>query len=316
MNGSGTTMLLDCLAGHSMLFGFRGETKVLPYFIDHQSDYGDLSDDDRFRELWQDLKASFGLHRWPPSADASLAAAVPRNARSAAGVFDALMTSLASAEGKSIWCEKTPMYVHHMTTLASAFPRSSFVHVVRDGRNCAASFHRRWLFHPVRTAHRWKKAVRTGRSTGALLGSRYFEVRYEQLTSSPEPTLRDLCRFLGIPFEPQILNPARLRPQMTGSNASGIISNKRRAVRYFGKSTIRRIEGVCGKALQEFGYVVEHEAGDIDPPSWKLRLWELGDDARRLWAALRRSTSIPPGARLAFLRRRVRGAVKQKRTLN
>ena len=45
MNGSGTTMLLDCLANHSMLFGFPGETKVLPSFLERESQYGDLADE-------------------------------------------------------------------------------------------------------------------------------------------------------------------------------------------------------------------------------------------------------------------------------
>jgi hypothetical protein len=33
MNGSGTTMLLDLLSKHSEIYGFRGETKVLPYLV-------------------------------------------------------------------------------------------------------------------------------------------------------------------------------------------------------------------------------------------------------------------------------------------
>jgi hypothetical protein len=103
---------------------------------------------------------------------------------------------------------------------------------------------------------------------------------------------------------------------MTGSSAPGIVSNDRRAGRYFDDTTLREIESVAGKLLVETGYGIDYEAGDVDPPSWKLRWWEMGDDARRLRAALRRSASIPAGERLAFLSRRVRGAAKQKRTLN
>ena len=29
-----------------------------------------------------------------------------------------------------------------------------------------------------------------------------FTVRYEELTASPETVIRDLCGFLGVPFEP------------------------------------------------------------------------------------------------------------------
>ena len=58
MNGSGTTMLLDHLASHSLLFGFPAETQVLPYFIKRQTTYGDLADDANYWKLWSDLARS------------------------------------------------------------------------------------------------------------------------------------------------------------------------------------------------------------------------------------------------------------------
>ena len=31
-------------------------------------------------------------------------------------------------------------------------------------------------------------------------------VRYEELTAAPEPVVRELCEFLGVPFEPKMLD--------------------------------------------------------------------------------------------------------------
>jgi hypothetical protein len=36
-----------------------------------------------------------------------------------------------------------------------------------------------------------------------------FTVRYEELTASPETVVRDLCGFLGVPFEPGMLEYGR-----------------------------------------------------------------------------------------------------------
>jgi hypothetical protein len=315
MNGSGTTMLLDCLAGHSLLYGFRGETKVLPYFIERQAQYGNLVDDANFARLWQDLHAAVGGRGWRRGVNHSAIEGWGERPRDVAAIFDSIMSSLAAKEGKQVWCEKTPMYVHHLHVLARAFPRAKFVHVIRDGRDCAASFHRRWHFNPVRTIFRWKRAVQAGRSQGAQLGVRYCEVRYEQLTTLPEESLRDLCRFLDVPFESEILTPARQRPQMTGSTATSIAPNERRAEQYFGSATLKKIESVAGRQLADCGYSTHYAAGDEDPPKWLLRWWEITDDFRRMKQALRTSAGMRKSRRLSYFSRRVLGALRQKRSL-
>src|SRR5688572_33258864 len=120
MNGSGTTMLLDHISSHSLIFGFPNETKSFPYFIAHQARYGDLRDDQNFLRLWRDIRKSLvGQPRFNqiiPPPDASV--------RTAAGVIDHIMKHLAKAQGKELWCEKSPMHVHHLQLLAQAFPRA------------------------------------------------------------------------------------------------------------------------------------------------------------------------------------------------
>jgi len=315
MNGSGTTMLLDCLAGHSQLFGFPGETKVLPYYIERQAQYGDLADDANFSRLWRDLQRSVSGRGWRKGQGMLSMESLGERPRSVAAIFDCVMATLAAAEGKQIWCEKTPMYVHHMRVLADAFPRAQFVHVIRDGRDCAASFHRRWQFNPVRTVFRWKRAVQAGRSQGSHLGVRYFEIHYERLTTMPEKSLRDLCRFLEVPFETGILKPARSRPQMTGSTATSIAPNERRAEKYFGPAMLKKIENVAGRQLADCGYATHYMAGDEDPPKWILRWWEITDDIRRMKEVLRTSAGMRNSKRLSYFSRRVLGALRQKRSL-
>jgi hypothetical protein len=315
MNGSGTTMLLDCLAGHSSLYGFRGETKVLPYFIERQAKYGNLANDDNFAALWGDLQSSVSGRDWPRLVDRSVINAWIGRPRSVAAVFDWIMSSLASKEGKRIWCEKTPMYVHHISLLAAAFPRAKFIHVIRDGRDCAASFNRRWQFNPIRTAYRWRQAVQAGRSQGAQLESRYFEVRYERLTESPEDVFREICEFLELPYEPAILKLSRQRPQMTGSMEGSVMRNERRAEQFFPPDVLREIEAVAGMCLAECGYSVRYQSGDKTPAKWKLRWWEFTDDRRRLRETIKTAANMSESGRWAYFSRRLLSALKQKRTL-
>jgi sulfotransferase family protein len=315
MNGSGTTLLLDCLAGHSMIYGFKGETKALPFFIECQPKYGDLFDDRRFRRLWHDLRIAIGGRGWRSDVSGAAVDGWGGKPRSVAAVFDAIMSSLATAEGKRVWCEKTPMYVHHLRTLANAFPNAKFVHIIRDGRDCAASFHRRWRFNSVRTIFRWKRAVGAGREQGASIGDRYREIRYERLTAAPEACLQEICRFLDVPFEQSILKPARLRPEMTGSSERSIARNERRADHYFSPDALRQLERVAGRQLAECGYSTHYVEGNEDPPKLRLRWWEIMDDFRRLRDTLRTAADMQRSRRVSYVSRRVIAALRQKLTL-
>ena len=63
MNGSGTTLLLDCLNHHPRLYGFRKESRVIPYYIASVEKYKDLNNDNsltgrvfEFTDIWHNLK--------------------------------------------------------------------------------------------------------------------------------------------------------------------------------------------------------------------------------------------------------------------
>ena len=311
MNGSGTTMLLDHLSNHSRIFGFQVETKSLPYFIAHERDYGDLEVDANLERLWREMKQSVaeGAHSVP--ADLAPPAS---GRRSAAGCFDHIMRCLAAVDGKRIWCEKTPMYVHHVRLLSDAFPQARFIHVIRDGRDCAASFHRRWRFNPVRTIYRWKKAVRAGMHESAALGSRYTEMRYEDVTESPERAFRELLEFLDLPFEDAVLRSARSRPDRAASQETEVRRNVRRAEDYFGTAVVRKLEAVAGRLLTELGYPCRDTRGDRDPAPWKIRWWQLTDDLRRLTAVATRKGRILRPSKWRYIAGRAKNALKQRAT--
>lgn len=56
----------------------------------------------------------------------------------------------------------------------------------------------------------WRKHVIGGRRAGrSLPGDRYLEVAYEDLVVDPEHILRRVCAFLGLPFDPHMLEYVR-----------------------------------------------------------------------------------------------------------
>jgi hypothetical protein len=125
--------------------------------------------------------------------------------------------------------EKTPDHIYGLETLAAWFPDARFIHTFRDPRAIYASrivrseagkrgMKARLPGVPARlldpllaplevmeTSRVWLDAARLHRRHSAELAGRYRLVRFEDLVTEPEATVRGVCEFIGIPFEPALL---------------------------------------------------------------------------------------------------------------
>ncbi len=110
------------------------------------------------------------------------------------------------------------------------FPDAHFIHLVRDPRDNFAALaagveshygrmgedHNRTL---ASLLNRVRTGFRMGRINRAEIGQdRYLILRFEELATAPEPTMRTVADFLGIEFTPSLLSPTT-RGQPTGGNA-------------------------------------------------------------------------------------------------
>lgn len=113
----------------------------------------------------------------------------------------------AKSRGKARWGDKTPPYRSHLKTIEDLLPEAHFVHVIRDGRDAALSLRGLW-WGPgddiEAQAHFWVEQITHTRQESQQV-AHYAEVRYEDLVSDPEPTLRGICDYLALRFEPGML---------------------------------------------------------------------------------------------------------------
>jgi hypothetical protein len=119
----------------------------------------------------------------------------------------------------------------HMDTLAGALPEAHFLHIIRDGRDVAASL-RRMPFAPgdgsmAAIAAAWRDTVWRTRRLGRAV-PHYHEVRYERLISEPEAVLREVCDYLSLDFDPAMLRAheraeERLAEMRTTTMADGVM---------------------------------------------------------------------------------------------
>jgi hypothetical protein len=124
-----------------------------------------------------------------------------------------LLAQQAAAKPARMIGEKTPDNIRFLPQLASAFPKASFIHIVRDGRDAAVS---NW-FHNIRIdeaaaratfgseedfyrqfADRWAGDLEAGAAFAAAQPERLRTIRYEDLKADPAGKMRELFRFLGV----------------------------------------------------------------------------------------------------------------------
>ncbi len=198
---SGTTLLRLMLDAHPAI-AIPGETHF----------YQAVLAVDPARADWVDavIGAIVGSHAWADyamDAEAFARAARAARPREAADVVRTFYRMYAARFGKTGWGDKFPGNVPSMRGIARMLPEARFVHIIRDGRDVAASLREMW-WRPgdsyASCIEYWAETVRTARAE-ARAGFPYHELRYEDLVRDPERELRAICAFLGIAYEPAML---------------------------------------------------------------------------------------------------------------
>ena len=114
----------------------------------------------------------------------------------------------AEQQGKSRWGDKTPGYSQHIKRLSKVLPEARFIHLIRDGRDVALSRSKTLALKPTpiaKAAHRWQHHLRRARRQGGNV-DHYLELRYEAMVSDPEGSLRQVCEFIELPWDPVMLD--------------------------------------------------------------------------------------------------------------
>jgi hypothetical protein len=224
-----------------------------------------------------------------------------------------LYEAYAVEHGKPRAADRTPSHVLEIDLLADAFPGSRFLHLVRDGRDVVPSLVT-MDFGPDRFAAAtlfWRTRVLRARAAGQRLGpGRYHEIRYEDLVSHPERTLRVVCDFFALPFDAAMLDyHERAAALIVGLRHTGHVQGVRRpptaGVRDWREALapheVQLFEALAGDALDTFGYP---RSGLGAPPRVRveaaahraLRAIELRTRTLRTRAVRRIAPGAPVGA--------------------
>ncbi len=194
---SGTTLLQHMLDCHSEVFG-GPEFDCIPGII----------------QLWRHVVGAHERGRIQvfctrEQIDASFAR-----------LIEDLLLPVADDHGTRLLSEKTPLNVLVFAELLTVLPGCRVIHLVRDPRAVVSSL----LQVGIRSQAKGEpapdfvrdapsalrlttEALNAGFRAAELFPGRVLTLRYEALVSEPEAVARQACGFLGLAFEPAMLQP-------------------------------------------------------------------------------------------------------------
>ena len=123
------------------------------------------------------------------------------------GCMIALYDAIASTADKSFWVCKDNRLFDYVDEIIELFPDTSFIYLVRDGRDVALSF----LQVPggpksvTEAAQLWLAEQQACMRVVEKYPDRCVTIRYEDLLTDPGETVKSLCERIQIPYEATML---------------------------------------------------------------------------------------------------------------
>ena len=258
---SGTSLIFAFLASHPNVSMVR-RTNMWRYF--HQR-YGDLSRPENFERCLHDMVRYNRMKHLNPDADR-----IRREFQQGPATYGRLFALFhehhAESRGKQRWGDKSLHTEYYVDRVSAEYPNARIIHMVRDPRDRYASVRKRHGRDSARVGAataRWLFSMRKARRNLKRYPDQYLIVRYEDLASQPEETLRRVCAFIHEAYTPAMLTmDGAPEHRDTGGNSSfgqiqpGAISTSAigRFRKVLSSSEIAFIQMWAGRDMEAFGY--------------------------------------------------------------
>lgn len=168
---------------------------------------------------------------------------------------------------RSRWGLKLQRRIRYLDSYARRWPNAQFVHIIRDGRDLAASHLHTvpsWGYKTIEDAALgWLDVV--SRPRAAAPAGRYLEIRYEDLVTDLRGTTEQITKFLGLGWDPALLRHSEYEHSLfahpwghpAARAASRPIAADRigRHLRELTPAQIREFESIAGAELERLGYL-------------------------------------------------------------
>lgn len=214
---------------------------------------------------------------------------------------DALYARMLEGSGRGLLLDKTPAYALVLDFVAKLYPRARYVVLVRHPFAVWSSYVQSFFdgdhesalrFNPI--LERYVPAVaRFLREAPVAI----HRVRYEELVSEPDAQMRAVCAFLGLPFEPGMVDYGEAGAEVRTARGLGDPITVAREKRPTTRSLARWSEEMAGDPgkVQQAREILAR-LGDEDLAAWGFARAELAAELDAVPGAPRRRRRARLGA--------------------
>lgn len=230
---------------------------------------------------------------------------------------DHLYGRALEASGRMIFLDKTPAYALILDFLAKLYPHARYIVLTRHPLAIWSSYVESFFDGDAAAAHAHNPVLeRYVPAIARFLRERpvpLVHVRYEELVRAPEPQLRELCAFLGIPFAPSMIaygDSADVRRVATGLGDPVSVDRQSRPTTEFVDKWPRALAADPARLAQT--REIAARLTDEDLAAWGLS----GADLRRSLAEIAPASAGPSRARLTRFALERRLLVRLRRNIH
>ncbi len=207
---SGNTLLRSILSGNSDI-SIPPESYRIPFAIKKFHIFNNRDWEDIVPQVLKEFEDCKEFYTWEIDiTDAQKRLEnIADSKRTLSNIFDELFCTYAEkhSPGSKIWGDKTPMNTLYLDWIGTVFPRSKFIHIIRDGRDVASSYLKMERYDTIlEAANRWINSIESAQSFGSKIKENYIEIRYEELVTNPEEVIKYTCDFLDTDYDSKMLD--------------------------------------------------------------------------------------------------------------
>lgn len=235
--------------------------------------YGDLNQNSSFESLVQDVCEWVELNpvTWQTSKFDRDEIRDRCKKNTLIELFHEVYSYYAELQNSEYTCCKSMSNVHHYEELENAGLKPYYIFLHRDGRDVACSFKKAIVGekHVYNIARQWKADQEKSLELEQKIPSdRFINIKYRDLITDPEPTLKKICSFLNVTYNQNMLDYFQAEESIKTARSGKMWQNLSQPImtgnynKYLKELTPEEIEVfevVAGEMLEKLGYTVSSD---------------------------------------------------------